>query len=622
MEFIFIIGGVIILLMVLNLRGRVEKLEEFIKNGVVSKSESNLQSDKVVLQQSTNTDSLIGYIQQQINLGVVYEEIQKVLISNGWTVLDIEMAYKQAISSQPNENIVPVTFTEDDYSDKFVKWLKEDWLLKLGAFFLLIGFGWLTTYAFRNGWIGPMGQISIGIVAGALFIILGWWRIQKYINQGGIFMVLGSTVVLLTIFAAREVYGFFTPTSALIVMFLSTVFIGLASVKYKSQSLALSGLILAGIAPLLTNSLTTNYIELFSYLFVVILGTIWIVFLTGGRKLTLAALILVSFYSLPHLFNFNSVDKGTLLIFAYAFTIVFFITNTMGILKLKDKEIIPDLITAMGNGIFVLVWIISAAQDEWKSLIIALWMVIFTVGAFLIFKATQRREPFYVYAGVGIAMLAAATTVELKGVALTIAYIIEAGMIPLITYIVLSDIKLAERMSLLLVGPIILSITSITSSSWSRGVIHEDFFVILLLGVTMLALGLFFFNSYVQEGSVKVSKPNPLLLIVGSIYAYILVWLSLHAALDNNSTAIMISLVIYTIIGLITYFYGLSNGYNTIKIYGGVLLGFVVGRLLLVDIREMELSEKIITFFIIGALLVSTAFYRRGKKSEVSINNQ
>jgi uncharacterized membrane protein len=613
---------VIILLMVLNLRGRVEKLEEFIKNGVVSKSESNLQSDKVVLQQSTNTDSLIGYIQQQINLGVVYEEIQKVLISNGWTVLDIEMAYKQAISSQPNENIVPVTFTEDDYSDKFVKWLKEDWLLKLGAFFLLIGFGWLTTYAFRNGWIGPMGQISIGIVAGALFIILGWWRIQKYINQGGIFMVLGSTVVLLTIFAAREVYGFFTPTSALIVMFLSTVFIGLASVKYKSQSLALSGLILAGIAPLLTNSLTTNYIELFSYLFVVILGTIWIVFLTGGRKLTLAALILVSFYSLPHLFNFNSVDKGTLLIFAYAFTIVFFITNTMGILKLKDKEIIPDLITAMGNGIFVLVWIISAAQDEWKSLIIALWMVIFTVGAFLIFKATQRREPFYVYAGVGIAMLAAATTVELKGVALTIAYIIEAGMIPLITYIVLSDIKLAERMSLLLVGPIILSITSITSSSWSRGVIHEDFFVILLLGVTMLALGLFFFNSYVQEGSVKVSKPNPLLLIVGSIYAYILVWLSLHAALDNNSTAIMISLVIYTIIGLITYFYGLSNGYNTIKIYGGVLLGFVVGRLLLVDIREMELSEKIITFFIIGALLVSTAFYRRGKKSEVSINNQ
>jgi hypothetical protein len=248
-------------------------------------------------------------------------------------------------------------------------------------------------------------------------------------------------------------------------------------------------------------------------------------------------------------------------------------------------------------------------------------MIIFTVGAFLIFKATQRREPFYVYAGVGIAMLAAATTVELKGIALTIAYIIEAGMIPLITYIVLSDIKIAERMSLLLVGPIILSITSITSSSWSRGVIHEDFFVILLLGVTMLALGLFFFNSYVQEGSTKVSKPNPLLLIVGSIYAYILVWLSLHAALNNDSTAIMISLVIYTIIGLITYFYGLSNEYNTIKIYGGVLLGSVVVRLLLVDVWRMELSGKIIMFFLIGALLVSTAFYRRGKKSEISINN-
>ncbi|MFA5934383.1 MAG: DUF2339 domain-containing protein [Candidatus Paceibacterota bacterium] len=620
MEFIFIIGGVIILLMVLNLRGRVQKLEEFIKNGAVSKSEANPQSTETVAQQSISAESLIGYIQQQLKQGITYGEIQRTLLFNGWSTSDVEIAFKEAVSSNPNYNI-PLVQTEGDYSDKFVKWLKEDWLLKLGAFFLLIGFGWLTNYAFRNGWIGPMGQISLGIIAGSLFIMLGWWRIQKYVNQGGVFMVLGSTVVLLTIFAAREVYGFFTPTSALVVMFLSTVFIGLASVKYKSQSLALSGLILAGIAPLLTNSPTTNYIGLFSYLFAVILGAIWIVFLTGGRKLTLAALILVTFYSLPHIFHFAIADKGTLLIFAYAFTVVFFITNTMGILKLKDKEIIPDLITAMGNGLFILIWIITAAQDEWKSLIIALWMVIFTVGAFIIFKITERKEPFYVYAGVGIAMLATATTVELKGVALTIAYIVEAGMIPLITYLVLNEIKLAERMSLLLIGPIALSFGSIVSSSWSTGVLHKDFFVILLLGVTLLGLGLFFLNSYHENGNSESQKPNPLLLIAGSIYIYILIWLSLHAALDNDSTAIMFSLVIYTIIGLVTYFYGLSNGYNTIKIYGGILLGSVVVRLLLVDVWRMELSGKIIMFFLIGALLVSTAFYRRGKKSEISINN-
>ena len=620
MEYIFIIAVVIILLLVLNLRGRVERLEGIIKNGVISKSEPNSQFKENTVQKSISADSLIGYIQQQLKQGVVYEEIQKVLLSNGWTSSDIEIAFKEAISSKPNYN-VPLIQVEEDYSGKFVQWLKEDWLLKLGAFFLIIGFGWLTTYAFKNGWIGPMGQISLGIIVGALFMILGWWRIQKYINQGCVFIVLGSTVVLLTVFAAREVYGFFTPTSALFVMFLSTVFVALASVKYKSESLALSGLILAGIAPLLTNSTTTNYIGLFSYLFAVIVGAVWVVFLTGGRRLTLAALILVTFYSLPHILQFVTTDNGTLLIFAYAFTVVFFITNTMGILKLKDKEIVPDLITAMGNGLFVLIWIISVAQDEWKSLIIALWMIIFTVGAFLIFKATQRKEPFYVYAGVGIAMLATATAVELKGIALTIAYIVEAGIIPLITYLVLNEIKLAERMSLLLIGPIVLSISSITSSSWSRGVIHEDFFVILLLSVTMLGLGLFFLNSYPKEGGIESQKPSPLLLIAGSIYAYILLWLSLHAGLNNDSTAVMISLFIYTVIGVSAYFYGLKNGLNTVRLYGGVLFGLVVVRILLVDVWSMELSEKIIMFFLIGVLLVSTAFLGKGKKIENSINN-
>lgn len=38
---------------------------------------------------------------------------------------------------------------------------------------LLIGFGWLTTYAFLNNWIGPMGRIALGIIAGSLFILLG-----------------------------------------------------------------------------------------------------------------------------------------------------------------------------------------------------------------------------------------------------------------------------------------------------------------------------------------------------------------------------------------------------------------------------------------------------------------
>lgn len=584
MEFLILIGGGIIVLvlsgivalvLVLNLRSRVRRLEQSI-GGKIPRLEpkSNYQ-----------TQSSLQSQPQQFNVFT------------------------------PNQSSVVSLQVEPTSSNKFTKWLKEDWLMKLGALLLLIGFGWLTTYAFLNNWIGPMGRIAIGIIAGTLFILLGWWRIKKFIHQGGIFLVLGSTIILLTIFAAREIYDFFTPLSALAVMFLSTALVALASVKYNSRSLALSSLILAGIAPLLTNAPSSDYTSLFFYLLVVVLGTVWVTVLTGRRELTTAALILVTLYSLSHLFSFTSADTGTLLLFAYAFSAIFFLTNSVGILKLKDKEIIPDLITAAGNGLFLLIWIMVAAQDEWKSLIIIAWMLVFVIGAFLIFRMTQRREPFYVYAGIGVAMLAAATSIELKGATLIIAYTIESTIITLITYFVLRDIKIVKQTSFLLIWPAILSIDSINSYAWTASVIHKDFFVLLLLSLTFLGLGLFF-SSRTREAGDEKSQFKAILLIVGSIYAYILLWLSLHAALQDDNTAVMISLVVYTIIGIISYFYGMANDKRSLRLYGGTLIGFVVGRLLLADVWRMELAGRIITFFLIGALLMSTAFL--GKKKENS----
>jgi len=367
MEFLTFIGGIVILFVVLNLRGRVQKLEQMVKSNaakIMPDSSRGTIPSQPSTQQPSAPGELLDYVRQQLRQGMSREEIKNALMTNGWALSDIDNAFNSIIATiQKSATIPSAEPTGPTTSERFVAWLKEDWLMKLGAMLLLIGFGWLTTYAFLNNWIGPMGRIALGIVAGALFILLGWWRIRKYVHQGGVFLVLGSTTILLTIFAAREIYDFFTPLSALIVMFLSTAFVALASVRYNNRALALASLILASIAPLLTNAPTTDYVGLFSYLFVVTLGAIWIVALTGRRELTTAALVMITLYSLPHLASFTSADKGTLLLFAYAFAAVFFLTNTAGILKLKDKEIIPDLVTAAGNGLFLLSWIMIAAQD-------------------------------------------------------------------------------------------------------------------------------------------------------------------------------------------------------------------------------------------------------------------
>lgn len=505
--------------------------------------------------------------------------------------------------------------------DRFVAWLKEDWLLKLGALLLLIGFGWFASYAFLHNWIGPAGRIALGVIAGAGILLLGWWRMKRFTRQGGIFLVLGSTVILLTVFAARGLYDFFTPGSALALMFLSTAFVALASVKYKRPPLALASLVLAGMAPFFTNAFSPDYVSLFWYLLIVILGAIWVTALTGQRELTAAALILFLLYSLPHLgLSVSSVQEPVLLLFTYAFAAIFFITSILAILKSKNTvgSITADLLTAGANGLLLLAWIMSAAPEEWQSLIISGWLVVFVVGAFVIFRGANKREPFFIYAGVGVVMLAAATAAELSGAALTIAYTLESALVILISHALVRDVRVTERAGWLLLGPAVLSLESFVSSkwiyfyanSWVERVFHLHFFVLLILALTLFGLWAVLRRQVLRFSSV--------VLVGGSVYALALLWLSLHAALARD-TATMVSLGVYTVVGLAAYLYGKNENKSGVQKYGRILLLLVIARLLLIDVWDMALTGRIVTFFLVGLLLISTAFIGRKKHAAAAV---
>ena len=516
--------------------------------------------------------------------------------------------------------VPPPAPARSDASERFVAWLKEDWLMKMGGLLLLIGFGWLTTYAFLHNWIGPVGRITLGICAGAVLLILGFWRIKKYVSQGGVFLVIGSTIILLTVFAGRVVYDFFTPISALLIMFLSTVFVGVASVKYRSGTLSMMGLVLAFVAPLLTGSVDLRQVYIFAYLLAVLLGVVWASVMTGKRGLNIAALIAITLYSLPYLTNEYSYQtmREIVLLFAYAYSAILFVASVMTFLRSADgRDLRKDLVVAGGNGLFLLLWIWVAVRPEWKSLIISAWMIVFALGAFIVYRISRRKEPFYINAAVAVALLAAATAAELHGAELTIAYAVESAAVMMVLYGVVRKAKAALGASFILLGPALLSLGSIAASSWSTSVFHKDFFVLFVMAAVLMFLGLFLGSRLKAEPDRDTSSGNhaAAFTVIGSIYAYALLWLSLKAAFQNDDTAVMISLLIYTITGLAVYFFGLKYESGGLRVYGGLLLGFVVGRLLLVDVWRMELSGRIVTFFAVGALLLGTAFFGRKKKN-------
>jgi hypothetical protein len=94
----------------------------------------------------------------------------------------------------------------------------------------------------------------------------------------------------------------------------------------------------------------------------------------------------------------------------------------------------------------------------------------------------------------------------------------------------------------------------------------------------------------------------------------------LRSTIQNTDTAVTICLIIYTIIGLIFYLKGQFKSSKTLRLYGAILLGFVVGRLLIIDVWKMALSGRITIFFLVGILLMSTAFL--GRKSQEQIKDK
>ena len=521
--------------------------------------------------------------------------------------------------SQNPDSFIPqvVGQVNPEETNGFFVWLKQDFMVKLGAFLLIIAFGWFVSYAFANNWIGEMGRIMLGLVAGALIMILGMWRIETKPHQGGIFLVLGSSTIILTLYAAREIYDFFTPLSALLMMFASVALVAFVSVRYDRKKLALAGLILAGIAPLFTIASTPDVITMSFYLLVIVLGTLWVVYLRGWSILTFTALALVFFHELP--FMFYGGGNTEALLFAFLFTAIFFVANIIGLMANENEENRKShLYIAVGTGIYIIIWILNAATPEWQSMILVAWMLVFSVGSFIVYQAIDRLAPFYIYGGTSIVLLAAATAVELDGPTLTIMFTLEVAALIVLATQLFANTKIATHLSWLFVVPMLMSLDSIDSSSWREGFLHEDFVVIIVL----IGALLFSAINILSRKEEKNKKASSILLIFGSVYSLALIWLVLHAGTGyygaDYEQGTTISLIVYTIIGIYAYIRGTHLGKKEIALGGSILLGLVIARLLFVEVWNMEITGRIITFLIIGGLLISTAFIKRSHPSSQS----
>lgn len=539
--------------------------------------------------------------------------------------------------------VMPDVTTDNSPSviDDFFTWIRVDWPLKTGALLIVLSFVWLVTYAFLNNWIGPSGRITLGLIAGSAVMVFGNQWFSRSYKQGHVLVGLGASIMLVTIYAAQFEYAMFPSFIALSLTSLVMLFSAVVSVKHNSRSLAGISLLIGGLAPILTNSPESGVVDLYSYLLVVCIGVLWLTRYKNWQFLTSLALVLVSLYSAQYFFfssyqleSLRPLELLQLKFFAVTFTTLFFGASLAATLAQEKSK--PTLGTALLVGLFALGWINGIVLEHNQGLMTMAVAVLFAAGAYISFTRTQVKEAVFVYTAIASILLAVATAYQFEGSVLTILFATQAAVLPIFAHRFLTK-RLGYSLLLYYVLPIFSSIDAWESGNWScrlrpvygragydsvyvdnvctSQVLHTDFFALLLVIASLLITGYYFYQLK-QSAEEKTENNNHhnagvVLIVLGAVYTLALIWRTFTAGMANEDTARMICLIIYTIIALAVYINGQIEKRRVRYWFGFLLLFFVIARLLIIEVWNMEIAGRIVTFFLIGGLLIGSALLRK-----------
>lgn len=555
-----------------------------------------------------------------------------------------DLTSKSPEYSQNQENITDNSINEQQVAEKdflevFFIWFKDNWVMKLGVLFVLVGFVTFIGYAFVVGWIGPYGKVATGFIVGIAIIIFANTRINKSINQGAPLIILAVAIILSTIYYASYVYGFFNEFISLVAVLITAAYVNVVALQHNLKSLSVVGLVISASAPLFANTNSADYVFLFSYLTVISVAHLWIMKYKNWRFLgSIASLVILLYsavYFIDNAFN-NSVNSDGLIVTSIVagLSLLFLVTNVLNITKFKEDPKVSDGMLAVLTGILVSLWVFFdpiitslASSTDVQSLLLAVWMIIFAIGSYFVFIKNKNLSYFYIYSAVSIVFLVIITSLQLDGAVLTFAYIFESAIISLVGYAVTSKLEIGYKLSSLMIIPSFITLQSFFSSSWRTSVFNEDFAIILSMSIVLLGVGYFYTVVKEEENEGYLSginlMPHTIMIIAGTLFMYGLIWISLMSFYNGAQIAILIALTIYTIVGLSSYIYGKVDSRVVFKNYGLFLLVLVIARLLLVDIWNMDAIMKVATFSIIGVMFIATSFIKSDEKEreELSENN-
>ncbi|MDB4965512.1 MAG: uncharacterized protein JWN44_1201 [Myxococcales bacterium] len=150
------------------------------------------------------------------------------------------------------------------------------WFTRIGAAILLLGVAWFFKYAVDSNWIGPLGRVALGALAGAgILVAAEALRPRTRATYIQVLAGVGLAALFLTAYAAHAFYHLIPSPAAFAAVAVVTLLGGALAIHHRGEAILVLSLIAGLASPVLLSTGEDRPAALFGYLFVLTAFVFW-----------------------------------------------------------------------------------------------------------------------------------------------------------------------------------------------------------------------------------------------------------------------------------------------------------------------------------------------------------
>jgi uncharacterized membrane protein len=492
------------------------------------------------------------------------------------------------------------------------------WLNRVAIVALLMAAAFFLKFAFDNDWIGPMGRVAIGLIAGSGLLVASQWllgRGYRYFSEG--IAALGGGVLFLSLYAAWSFYSLISHPVAFSGMVVVTAALAGLALGRDSQRLAVLALMAGLVTPGLLDTGVDPQLARFSYIAILVAGSLLLAWRRSWRWLAPIALAGFLVYLIDWADSFYTADKlGITLFFVSLFFLEFaaFLllrARSRSALGLEELLLIPANGTWYGIALFLLLY----QEHRWW-----LTIAVLVVGTLHLVAATFLRQTDgeralaarLVFAGLALTFATAAIPIRLEGEWITIAWALEGAL--LIWAGFRSGIGALRAAGMVLFVAVIGLLLS-QSGVGARLFFNERFASFAAAVVAFAVSGVWARANWHEIES----EEQRIFLIMGIAVSGLVVWgLSEEVwsflgrqqwNLDPGLAQQMGLSLLWVAAAGVLVFLGVRRRSSALRWQGLALMGLVIGKVFLLDLSFLERAYRIASFLVLGVVLLAVSFW-------------